>query len=113
MITNCFLKVSTKAIKKLNTDNEERSNEINNQLIKLAIENEKQMREAITNKKLLQITKEECKRQIGDLEGKISKERDKLKIEEQLVIMQMEDAFSVSMRWQERYNALKGKYDNL
>lgn len=107
------LRISTKAIKKMNNDNEERNSEINNQLMKLAIENEKHMREAKTNARLLQITKEEWDRNINDLEHKIVEEKDRLKIKEQLIYMQMEDAFSLSIRWEDKYKLMLKKFGDL
>jgi len=98
------LKISTKAIKKMNNDNEERSNTINSELIKLALENEKNLREASTNKKLLQLTKGECDAHINDLQKKFSEQQQKLNQEEQLINMKKEDALSESMRFKEKYD---------
>jgi hypothetical protein len=100
------LKISTKAMKKLSADNDQRNSEINNQMIKIAIENDKTSREAATMKKLLEITKEECNKQISDLQKKISVEEDRLRIEEKLVDMARVDAESIAMRWMEKYQKL-------
>ena len=44
------LKITTKALEKLNSDNDERNIEVNSQLLKLSIENERSLRDANTTK---------------------------------------------------------------
>jgi chromosome segregation ATPase len=100
------LRIASKAVKKQSTDNEERNSEINNQLMKLAIENEQHMRDSKTKAKLLEIIKEECDKNIEDLEQKVVEEKDRLMAKEQLTYMQMEDAFSLSLRWEDKYKLL-------
>lgn len=100
------LKISTQAMKKLNADNDQRNSEINDQMIKIALENDRISREAATMKKLLEITKEECSKQISDLEKKIFIEEDRLRVEEKLVDMARVDAESIAMRWMEKYHKI-------
>jgi len=107
------IKISAKSFKKMNSDNEERNVEINNQLMKLAIENEKHMRESKTNSKLLEIHKRESAKKISDLEDQIIHEKENLLRKEQTLNMSMEDAFSLTLRWEDKYRILQGKFDDL
>jgi len=97
----------------MSNDNEERNIEINNQLIKLAIKNEKNMRESKTNAKLLEIAQKESKRNILDLEDKMINEKKKLKEKEQINNMEKEDAFSASLRWKLKYAILEENFTDL
>ena len=97
----------------MSNDNEERNIEINNQLIKLAIKNEKNMRESKTNAKLLEIAQKESKRNIMDLEDKMINEKKKLKEKEQINNMEKEDAFSASLRWKLKYAILEENFTDL
>lgn len=107
------LKTSATALRKLNADSETRTTEVNSQLLKLAVENERSLRDAATSKKLLQVTKEECKLQIEAMESQVNEERSELHRLDQVIQMEKEDAFSNILRWHHKYLHLTASHSQL